>query len=160
MGLTHLDDHGRVSMVDVGDKEITRRIARAGGTITMTPETYAAVMDERIKKGNVLATAKIAAIMAAKNTAHTIPLCHPLPVDQVVVEFFPDEERHAIEVQAEVRVTARTGVEMEALHAASVALLTIYDMCKAMDRTMVIGGICVLEKSGGRSGSYVRTGKE
>lgn len=160
MGLTHLDEHGRVSMVDVGDKETTRRAARAGGTITMTPETYAAAMDERIKKGNVFAAARIAAIMAAKSTAQTIPLCHPLPIDQVVVEFFPDEQRHSIEVQAEVRVTARTGVEMEALHAASVALLTIYDMCKAMDRTMTISGIRVLEKSGGRSGSYVRAEKD
>jgi cyclic pyranopterin monophosphate synthase len=160
VGLTHLDEHGRVVMVDVGDKDVTRRQARACGSISMTPETYAAIIEERIRKGNVLATAKIAAIMAAKNTANIIPLCHPLPIDQITVEFYPHEETHTIEVQAEVKVTARTGVEMEALHAASIALLTIYDMCKAMDRTMVMGGISLMEKSGGRSGHYVRTGEE
>jgi len=160
VGLTHLDEHGRVAMVDVGGKDVTRRMARARGTITMTPETFQAVTEERIKKGNVLATAKIAAIMAAKNTSNTIPLCHPLPIDQIEVEFFPDEASSSIEVRAEVRVTARTGVEMEALHAASIALLTIYDMCKAMDKTMTIGGITLMEKAGGRSGHYVRAGDE
>jgi cyclic pyranopterin monophosphate synthase len=160
VGLTHLDEHGRVAMVDVGDKDVTRRSARARGLITMTPETFSAVMEERIKKGNVLAAAKIAAIMAAKNTSNTIPLCHPLPIDQISVDFVPNAETSTIEVQAEVKVTARTGVEMEALHAASVALLTIYDMCKAMDRTMVISGLTLMEKSGGRSGHYIRAGEE
>lgn len=157
MGLTHLDEQGRVSMVDVGGKDITTRIARARGLITMNRETYQAVMEDRIKKGNVLVTAKVAAIMAAKNTSNTIPLCHPLAIDQVVVDFLPHEEASAIEVQTEVRVSGKTGVEMEALHAASIALLTIYDMCKAMDKSMVIDGICLLEKSGGKSGHYVRS---
>ncbi len=156
MGLTHLDEQGRVSMVDVGAKDVTTRIARARGLISMNRDTYQAVMEDRIKKGNVLATAKIAAIMAAKNTSNTIPLCHPLPIDHIVVDFLPHEESSTIEVQTEVRVTGKTGVEMEALHAASIALLTIYDMCKAMDRSMVIDGICLVEKSGGKSGHYVR----
>lgn len=159
MGLTHLDEHGRVAMVDVGEKDVSRRVARARGTITMSPETFSAVMEDRIKKGNVLATAKIAAIMAAKNTSSTIPLCHPLPIDQVTVDFSPHDESSSIEVETVVKVTGKTGVEMEALHAASIALLTIYDMCKAMDRSMVIGDVRLVEKSGGKSGHYVRPDK-
>ncbi|HQG32179.1 MAG TPA: cyclic pyranopterin monophosphate synthase MoaC [Deltaproteobacteria bacterium] len=143
-------------MVDVGGKDVTRRTARARGTISMSRETFDAIMEDRVKKGNVLVTAKIAAIMAAKNTSNTIPLCHPLPIDHIAVDFHPREESSSIEVSAEVSVTAKTGVEMEALHAASIALLTIYDMCKAIDKSMVIEGLCLVEKSGGRSGHYVR----
>jgi cyclic pyranopterin monophosphate synthase len=160
MGFTHLDEQGRVTMVDVGGKDVTRRTARARGFISMSRETFNAIMEDRVKKGNVLATAKIAAIMAAKNTSHTIPLCHPLPIDHIELDFLPHEEPSSIEVSAEVSVTARTGVEMEALHAASIALLTIYDMCKAIDRSMVIEGLCLVEKSGGKSGHYVRPGSE
>lgn len=147
-------------MVDVGGKDVTRRTARARGFISMSRGTFDAIMEDRVKKGNVLATAKIAAIMAAKNTSHTIPLCHPLPIDHVEVDFLPHEESSAIEVQAVVSVTARTGVEMEAMHAASIALLTIYDMCKSLDKAMVIDGLCLVEKAGGKSGHYVRPGSE
>jgi cyclic pyranopterin monophosphate synthase len=160
MGFTHLDEQGRVTMVDVVGKDVTRRTARARGFISMSRETFNAIMEDRVKKGNVLATAKIAAIMAAKNTSHTIPLCHPLPIDHIAVDFLPHEESSSIEVSAEISVTARTGAEMEALHAASIALLTIYDMCKAIDRAMVIEGLCLVEKSGGKSGHYVRPGSE
>ena len=158
MGFTHLDDKGRISMVDVTGKEATARVAVARGSITMSREAFDAVTADRVAKGNVLATAKIAAVMAAKNTAHTIPLCHPLPIDQVAVEFFPREESLSIEVQTTVKVSGKTGVEMEALHAASIALLTIYDMCKAIDKTMVISGIRLVEKSGGKSGHFKRPG--
>lgn len=157
MALTHLDKKGRITMVDVGDKAVTRRIASARGIIRMSRDTFAAVVSDSAKKGNVLATAKIAGIMAAKNTGTTIPLCHPLPIDHIAVEFYPDEETSSIEAEATVKVRGRTGVEMEALHAVAVALLTIYDMAKAMDKSMTIGEIRLEEKSGGRSGHYRRT---
>ncbi|MCD6570193.1 MAG: cyclic pyranopterin monophosphate synthase MoaC [Deltaproteobacteria bacterium] len=158
MGLTHIESDGNVTMVDVGGKKITSRKACARGSISMSSEVFDAIISDKIKKGNVFATARIAGIMAAKNTANTIPLCHPLPIDNIAIDFFPDKKSHHIEVQAEVKVTGRTGVEMEALHAASIALLTIYDMCKAMDRTMVIKDISLTEKSGGKSGHFVRQG--
>ena len=122
----------------------------------MSRDAFNAVTSNQVAKGNVLATAKIAAIMAAKTTANTIPLCHPLPIDQVIVEFFPHEESSSIEVESTVKVSGKTGVEMEALHAASIALLTIYDMCKAIDKTMVISDIRLMEKSGGKSGRFKR----
>ncbi|HNR52100.1 MAG: Cyclic pyranopterin monophosphate synthase accessory protein [Deltaproteobacteria bacterium ADurb.BinA179] len=156
MGFTHLDDKGRISMVDVAGKEATARVAVARGSITMSRDAFNAVTSDQVAKGNVLATAKIAAIMAAKTTANTIPLCHPLPIDQVIVEFFPHEESSSIEVESTVKVSGKTGVEMEALHAASIALLTIYDMCKAIDKTMVISDIRLMEKSGGKSGRFKR----
>ncbi|HOS25943.1 MAG: cyclic pyranopterin monophosphate synthase MoaC [Bacteriovoracaceae bacterium] len=156
MGFTHLDDKGRISMVDVAGKEATARVAVARGSITMSRDAFNAVTSNQVAKGNVLATAKIAAIMAAKTTANTIPLCHPLPIDQVIVEFFPHEESSSIEVESTVKVSGKTGVEMEALHAASIALLTIYDMCKAIDKTMVISDIRLMEKSGGKSGRFKR----
>ncbi|HPS94292.1 MAG: cyclic pyranopterin monophosphate synthase MoaC [Syntrophaceae bacterium] len=156
MGLTHLDEQGRVVMVDVGDKGITRRVARATGNIRMSREAFEAIMNDAVKKGNVLATSKVAAVMAAKNTSNTIPLCHPLPIDQISVEFHPRAETSTIEAEATVKVTGKTGIEMEALHSVSVALLTIYDMVKAIDKTMVIGDIRLEEKSGGRSGHYTR----
>lgn len=157
MALTHLDRKGHISMVDVGDKPATRRVAVARGTIRMSPEAYAEVVSDSAGKGNVLATAKIAGIMAAKNTGTTIPLCHPLPVDHISVEFRPDEASATIEAEAMVKVSGKTGVEMEALHAVAVALLTVYDMVKAVDKAMVIGEIRLEEKSGGRSGRYKRT---
>lgn len=143
-------------MVDVGGKEPTIRVATARGSISMSREAFDAVMGEKVAKGNVLATAKIAAIMAAKTTANTIPLCHPLFIDKVSVEFFPHEEDASIEVESTVKITGKTGVEMEALHATSVALLTIYDMCKAIDKTMVMNGIRLMEKTGGKSGHFRR----
>lgn len=157
MALTHLDKKGRVAMVDVGDKKSTRRAARASGTIIMCPEAFTAITSDSVKKGNVLATAKISGINAAKNTGMVIPLCHPLPVDHIEINFLPDRKTSSIKAEATVKVTGRTGVEMEALHAVSVALLTIYDMVKAMDKSMVISDICLQAKSGGRSGRYRRT---
>ncbi len=156
MGLTHLDENGKVVMVDVGGKADTERVARSRGTIRMSKDAYNAIITDSVKKGNVFATAKIAAIMAAKNTSNTIPLCHPLAINQVSVEFFPDDETASIEVEATVSVSGKTGVEMEAMHAASIALLTIYDMCKAIDKAMVIDGVRLMEKSGGKSGHFVR----
>ena len=151
--LTHLHD-GRTRMVDVGGKNVTERRARVTGEIRMGPETLRAVANDEVAKGNVLETARLAGIMAAKRTGDMIPLCHPLGLDFVDVTFELGPDR--IAVKAEVRVAARTGVEMEAMAAATVALLTIYDMCKAMDRAMVIGEISLAEKSGGRSGHYRR----
>ena len=141
-------------MVDVGDKEVTQRRARASGEICMSRETLQAVADDQIAKGNVLEAARLAGIMAAKRTGELIPLCHPLALDFVDVTFVLGADRIAVE--AEARVDARTGVEMEAMTAATVALLTIYDMCKAMDRGMVIGEVSLAEKTGGRSGHYKR----
>jgi cyclic pyranopterin phosphate synthase len=152
--LTHLDADGRTRMVDVGDKEVTQRRARASGEIRMRPETLQAVADDQIAKGNVLEAARLAGIMAAKRTGELIPLCHPLALDFVDLTFVLGADRIAVE--AEARVDARTGVEMEAMTAATVALLTIYDMCKAMDRGMVIGEVSLVEKTGGRSGHYKR----
>ena len=151
--LTHLHD-GRTRMVDVGDKEVTERRARVTGEIRMGQETLRAVANDEVAKGNVLETARLAGIMAAKRTGDMIPLCHPLGPDFGDVTFDLGADRIAVE--AEARVAARTGVEMEAMAAATVALLTIYDMCKAMDRAMVIGEISLAEKSGGRSGHYKR----
>jgi cyclic pyranopterin phosphate synthase len=159
MGLTHVDKKGKVKMVDVGSKLTTKRKACVRGQISMSKAAFDAVTSGKIKKGNVFAAATLAGILAAKNTSHTIPLCHPLPIENVTVEFFPDKKRSMIEVEAIVTVSGKTGVEMEALHAASVALLTIYDMCKAMDKSMVISDIRLMEKSGGKSGHFVRKEK-
>ena len=156
MALTHLDKKGRVTMVDVGEKTITRRVAKATGTIRMSAMAFIAVTTDSVKKGTVLATAKIAGIMAAKNTCNIIPLCHPLPIDHIEIEFYLDKKTSTIKAEATVKVSGKTGVEMEALHAVGVALLTIYDMVKAIDKTMVIGEIRLEEKSGGRSGKYKR----
>jgi cyclic pyranopterin phosphate synthase len=156
MALTHLDKKGRVTMVDVGEKTITRRVAKATGTIRMSATAFTAVTTDSVKKGNVFATAKIAGIMAAKNTCNIIPLCHPLPIDHIEIEFHLDKKTSTIKAQATVKVSGKTGVEMEAMHAVGVALLTIYDMVKAIDKTMVIGEIRLEEKSGGRSGKYNR----
>jgi cyclic pyranopterin phosphate synthase len=151
---THLDPLGRARMVDVTPKEPTHRKAIARGKVFMTPSTTAAIANREVNKGDVLAVARVAAIQAAKRTADTIPLCHPLLVGSVHVNFELGDDFVAIEVQ--VDTVDRTGVEMEALHAASVAALTIYDMCKSADRSMVIGELALWEKTGGRSGAYRR----
>lgn len=153
---THFDEKGQALMVDVGEKDITIRVAVARGEIRMNPDTLKLILEGRTKKGDVLGVARLAGIMAAKKTPDLIPLAHPLPITSVKLEFFPDAERSLIEVEATVKVTARTGVEMEALTAASVAALTIYDMCKAVDRAMVISDVRLMEKSGGRSGHFKR----
>ncbi|MGE0004990.1 MAG: cyclic pyranopterin monophosphate synthase MoaC [Parvibaculaceae bacterium] len=152
--LTHLDDQGRARMVDVSAKDVTARAAMARGRVTMSPATLAMITEGRARKGDVLAAARIAGIMAAKKTHELIPLCHPLAISAVSVDFTPDGAANAIEVSAAVRVEGRTGVEMEALTAVSVACLTIYDMCKSADRAMRIGDIRLVEKSGGKSGRY------
>lgn len=153
---THIDDKGRVRMVDVSAKEVTQRTARAQAVVAMMPETFALIRDQAVKKGNVLETARIAGVLAAKQTAGLIPMCHPLQLNHVQVDFFPDPDLHTIRIEALARVTARTGVEMEALTAAAMAALTIYDMCKSYDRHMLISDIYLLEKSGGRSGTWQR----
>ena len=154
--LTHIDDQGRVRMVDVTAKAATDRQARAQAVVTMSPETFALIQDEKVKKGNVLETARIAGVMAAKKTADLIPMCHPLHLTHAQVDFFPDAARNAIRIEATARILDQTGVEMEALTAASVAALTIYDMCKAYDRGMSISDLYLLEKSGGKSGTWQR----
>ncbi len=156
--LTHLDASGAASMVDVADKAVTARIAIAEGRIIMLPETLALIRAGAAKKGDVIGVARIAGIMAAKRTHELIPLCHPLALSKVAVDLEFDDHLPGIRVQAMVKVTGQTGVEMEALTAVSVACLTIYDMAKAVDRAMRIEGIRVLEKSGGKSGSYQADG--
>ena len=154
--LTHLDDEGRVRMVDVTEKPITRRVARAEGYIKMRPETLAKIQQHRVKKGNVLETARIAGVMAAKQTASLIPMCHPLSITHAQIDFFPNAETGIIRVESSVSLSGRTGVEMEALTAVSVACLTIYYMCKSMEKQMIISDIGLVEKSGGKSGHFVR----
>jgi cyclic pyranopterin phosphate synthase len=153
--LTHFDTQGRAHMVDVAAKAETHRVARATGHIRMRPETFALVASGTAKKGDVLGVARIAAIQAAKRTADLIPLCHPLPITRVAVEFELDAAAHTVHCSAQVETLGRTGVEMEALTAVQVGLLTVYDMCKAADRGMVMGGIRVLAKRGGKSGDWV-----
>jgi len=152
--LTHLDETGRADMVDVGGKPPSERLARAAGAVLMQPATLALIREGNIKKGDVLNTARIAGVMAAKRTADLIPLCHPLPVNKIGLELAYNEAESAIEIQATVKTTGRTGVEMEALTAVAVAALTIYDMAKAVDRGMRITEIRLLEKRGGASGDY------
>ena len=152
--LSHIDETGAARMVDVGSKDDTERFASASGTIAMKPETLAMVMSGQAKKGDVLATARIAGIMAAKKTSDLIPLCHPLALTQVTVDIAEDKALPGLTVTATAKLKGKTGVEMEALTACSVALLTIYDMAKAVDRGMVIGAIRVTEKSGGKSGHW------
>jgi cyclic pyranopterin phosphate synthase len=154
--LSHFDEQGASRMVDVAEKKITTRVARASGRVRMASETLALVRDRKLAKGDVLEVARLAAIMAAKQTSQLIPLCHVIPLQAVSVSFeFPDKRTIAIE--AEAKATDRTGVEMEALTAVSIAALTIYDMCKAVDRGMVIEQIRLEEKSGGRSGHFRRS---
>ena len=153
--LTHFDAHGQAHMVDVSAKAETHRVARASGVIRMLPATLALIHSGTARKGDVLGVARVAAIQAAKRTAELIPLCHPLPITRVAVEFETDGANHLVRCTAQVETLGRTGVEMEALTAVQIGLLTIYDMCKAADRGMVMGEIKVLEKSGGKSGDWV-----
>ena len=152
--LTHLSTGGEANMVDVGAKAETARTAIAEGSVTMKPATLAAILAGDAKKGDVIGTARIAGIMAAKKTHELIPLCHPLGLEKISVEISPDEALPGLRVVATARVTGKTGVEMEALTAASVACLTIYDMAKAIDKAMVLTGIRLVEKTGGKSGDY------
>jgi cyclic pyranopterin phosphate synthase len=155
MKLSHLDGKGRLQMVDVGEKPDTERVAVAKGEIRMKPETLRLITADGMPKGDVLTTAQIAGIMAAKRTHELIPLCHPLPLTKVDVDFEIDEDTSRIEITATARCTGKTGVEMEALTAVSVAALTIYDMAKAVERTMRIGEIRLIRKAGGKSGEIV-----
>ena len=152
--LTHFDKEGKAAMVDVGAKPETERVAIARGRVTMKPETLALVSAGEMGKGDVLGVARLAGIMAAKRTAELIPLCHPLALSSVAVDLTLDEAASAVEIAATVKLTGRTGVEMEALTAVSVAALTVYDMCKAADRDMTISDIRLVRKSGGKSGTY------
>jgi cyclic pyranopterin phosphate synthase len=153
-GLTHFDAEGNAVMVDVGDKAVTDRVATAGAVVRMAPETLKRIEARGFAKGDVLGVAQLAGIMGAKRTPDLIPLCHPLPLDKVEVRLEPEPEASLIRIRATCRVRGRTGVEMEALTAAAVAALTVYDMCKAVDRAMVIGELKLLAKSGGRSGDF------
>ncbi|HEX6251568.1 MAG TPA: cyclic pyranopterin monophosphate synthase MoaC [Gemmatimonadaceae bacterium] len=150
--LTHVDERGAARMVDVSQKEVTERTARAAGTIRMTAATLQAIRNNALSKGDVLAVARTAGIMAAKRTADLVPLCHPLPITAVEIAFELQDDPPAVSVESTVRTVARTGVEMEALVAAGVALITVYDMAKAMDRGMTVTDLRVVEKKGGRSG--------
>ena len=152
---SHLDDAGRLQMVDVSAKPVTQRRARAQGEVRASAETIDQIRKNRLAKGNVLEAARLAGIMAAKNTGQWIPLCHPLPVSHVQVEFTVNDE--GVEIEATALAEGKTGVEMESLVAVSAAALTVYDMCKAIDRNMEIGNIRLMEKSGGRSGHFVRS---
>jgi cyclic pyranopterin phosphate synthase len=153
--LSHLDERGHARMVDVSEKAVTTREATARGRVLMRPETLALIVEGNVPKGDVIATARIAGIMAAKRTHELIPLCHPLPISGITVDLVPSTAGDpAIEIEATVRTTSQTGVEMEALTAVSTAALTVYDMAKAVERTMQIDGIRLVAKSGGRSGDY------
>jgi cyclic pyranopterin phosphate synthase len=154
--LSHVDERGRARMVDVSDKAVTRRTAIARGAVRMKPETASQIAAGSVAKGDVLATARLAGVMAAKRTGELIPLCHPLPLDFVDVRLEVDPQAGRVEIEAEARITARTGVEMEALTAVAVAGLTIYDMCKSVDRDMVLEGVRLVAKRGGRSGDWLR----
>ncbi|HEU5463521.1 MAG TPA: cyclic pyranopterin monophosphate synthase MoaC [Candidatus Binatia bacterium] len=155
--LSHLDEHGRARMVDVSEKEITSRIAVARGSIHMRPETLSLILADKIEKGDVFSVARVAGVMAAKKTSELIPMCHPLNIASVELNFSAGQQAARIDLEAVVRVSGKTGVEMEALTAVSVAALTIYDMCKAVDREMTIGEIRLVKKSGGKSGTFIRT---
>jgi cyclic pyranopterin phosphate synthase len=153
--LTHFDDQGQAHMVDVSHKDVTARIATAKGRVIMEPATLSMIMDGSAKKGDVLGIARLAGIMAAKKTPDLIPLCHPLPITKVAVDLIPVPDDNAVEIEATVKTTGQTGVEMEALTAVNVAALTVYDMVKAVDKTMIISDIRVTLKDGGKSGRLV-----
>lgn len=154
--LSHIDGEGRARMVDVTEKGTTERIAVARGCVTMRPETLTAITEGQVGKGDVFAVARVAGIMAAKKTPELIPMCHPLNITSVKIDLTPHDSPPSVAIEATVKVAGQTGVEMEALTAVSAAGLTIYDMCKAMDREMVIGEIRLMRKSGGKSGTFMR----
>lgn|SRR5690554_5527907 len=156
--LTHLDESGRATMVDVGTKMVTERLAVARGAVIMQPETLKLIIEGNMKKGDVLTVAEVAGVMAAKRTSDLIPLCHPLPLNQVLVTCTPNQAENRVDIEATVRVSGKTGVEMEALTAVTVAGLTIYDMAKAVDRSMRLTDVRVVLKEGGRSGRFEETG--
>ncbi len=153
--LTHIDENGASRMVDVTEKEITERIALAHATVTMTTQTFSLIMDKQVAKGDVLEVARVAGIMAAKKTSELIPMCHPLNINSVKIDY-TNNSKDTIEITAEVKITAKTGVEMEALTAVSVCALTIYDMCKSADKSMQISDIYLAKKTGGNSGTFER----
>ena len=159
MSFTHFDEEGRSRMVDVTAKVETVREAFAKGRIKMKPETLRLILESKVAKGNVFEVARVAGIMAVKKTGDLIPMCHPLNVTAVDVYFYPDEEKSEIEIEVVAKLTGRTGIEMEALTGVSVAALTIYDMCKAVDKGMVISDIRLVKKTGGKSGTYLREGE-
>lgn len=154
--LSHFDEEGRARMVDVGAKPITQRMAIASGRVIMKPETLRCIKDRKIEKGDVFAVARVAGIMAAKKTSDLIPMCHPLAIENVEIDFQEDLEKSEVIISTKVKYTGKTGVEMEALVATATAALTIYDMCKAIDRGMIISDIKLLKKSGGKSGTFIR----
>jgi cyclic pyranopterin phosphate synthase len=156
--LSHLDEKGRARMVDVSEKEITSRIAVARGTIHMRPETLELIRQGKVEKGDVFSVARVAGIMAAKKTWELIPMCHPLNITSVQITLTSENNPARVDIEASVRVSGKTGVEMEAMTAVAAAGLTIYDMCKAVDRAMTIGEIRLVEKSGGKSGTFIRKG--
>ncbi len=153
-GFTHFDEDGKAAMVDVTDKAASERVATARGTVVMAPKTFALIRDGGVKKGDVLSVARLAGIMGAKRTPELIPLCHPLALTSVKVDLALSETRPAVEITATCKLTGKTGVEMEALTAVAIAALTVYDMCKAVDRAMRIEDIRLTHKSGGKSGTY------
>ncbi len=153
--LTHIDEDGASRMVDVSNKDVTERIASAHALVTMNSQTFSLIMDKQVAKGDVLEVARVAGIMAAKKTSELIPMCHPLNINSIKIDY-SDNSKDSIEIIAEVKITAKTGVEMEALTAVSVCALTIYDMCKSADKSMQISDIFLLKKSGGKSGIYER----
>jgi cyclic pyranopterin phosphate synthase len=157
---SHFDAAGQAHMVDVGEKPVTRRVARASGTIVMSSDALKLVLAGRAKKGDVLGVARVAAIQGAKRTSDLVPLCHPLDLTRIAADFSVDRRKSSIRLEVTVETLGRTGVEMEALTAVSVGLLTIYDMCKSVDRSMVIGSIELVEKSGGRSGHFRRARRQ
>lgn len=159
-GLTHFDAKGKARMVDVSDKKETAREAVARGRITMLPGTLELIAAGSIAKGDVLGVARVAGIMAAKQTSSLIPMCHPLMLTGSYLDFQLNQEKSAVEIEARIKTTGKTGVEMEALTAVSVAALTIYDMCKAVDKTMTVEAIRLVKKSGGKSGTFIREGEE
>jgi cyclic pyranopterin phosphate synthase len=154
--LSHLDAEGKARMVDVSGKDVTERIAIARGTIFMRAETLSLIMEKKVEKGDVFSVARVAGIMAAKKTSELIPMCHPLNITSVEIELTPQNNPPRVEIEAVVKVTGKTGVEMEAMTAAAVAGLTIYDMCKAVDREMTLSNVRLVKKSGGKSGTFIR----
>jgi len=154
--LSHFDREGRARMVDVSAKPVTKRTAIASGRVFMKAQTLERIVNQEIEKGDVLGVARVAGIMAAKRTGEIIPMCHPLAIDSVEIRFQPDGRRSEMQIEARVKSTGKTGVEMEALMATAAAALTIYDMCKAVDRGMIISDIKLMKKSGGKSGTYIR----